>query len=245
MRSLDEACASRTEPSRFGTAFFNDSFPKIYVLNFLRADYVPTGAAAADIAEEAEDVHARAVRDHRRVSVYEEWGADLVEGFAALGWTTECDVIMIHRGQGAISEHSELVKELEPPQLRQMREKYIRTQPHGKEEDVVRQLLDKDRLFERAANARHLGAVVDGDVVCACDLYSDGRTAQIEDVATLEEHRRRGYASAVVRTAVHEARTSGHELIFLLADEADRAKDLYLKLDFEVAGRIYDFWNPA
>src|SRR4029450_9435121 len=59
---------------------------------------------------------------------------------------------------------------------------------------VVEQLLDAKLLIARAVRARFFAVVVGGQVVTYTDLYDDGRTAQIEDVATLAEHRGHGYA---------------------------------------------------
>ena len=52
-------------------------------------------------------------------------------------------------------------------------------------------------------------------------LYSDGVVAQIEDVATLRDFRRRGLARATVSAAIDAALEMGHELIFIVADDDD------------------------
>ena len=68
-----------------------------------------------------------------------------------------------------------------------------------------------------------------------------GGTAQIEDVATLESHRGRGFASAVVLRAAAEARLAGADLIFLVADDEDWPKHLYRRLGFHRLGCVYEF----
>ena len=75
----------------------------------------------------------------------------------------------------------------------------------------------------------------------AAELYSDGRTAQIEDVATLSAYRGRGHAKAAVTRAVEEALATGHELVFLVADGDDWPKALYAKLGFEEVGSRFAF----
>jgi len=82
---------------------------------------------------------------------------------------------------------------------------------------------------------------VDDAPVAAADLYSDGRIAQVEEVATLPAHRGHGYASAVVLRAVEVALASGHDLVFLEADARDWPKDLYARLGFEEVGRTWSF----
>ena len=83
--------------------------------------------------------------------------------------------------------------------------------------------------------------MVGGQTVCSADLYSDGRTAQIESVLTLEEFRRRGLGRAVVAEAVRAALSSGHDFVFLIADDEDWPKNLYVRMGFEPLGRFYDF----
>ena len=80
-----------------------------------------------------------------------------------------------------------------------------------------------------------------GEVVSAADLFSDGRTAQVEDVVTSPEQRGRGYASAVVLRAVAEAKRTGHDFVFLIADDADWPKELYTRLGFAPLGRKWTF----
>jgi predicted GNAT family acetyltransferase len=77
--------------------------------------------------------------------------------------------------------------------------------------------------------------------VSSTDLYSDGRTAQIEDVMTLREHRGRGYASAVVIRALEEALAGGHDFVFLTTDARDWPKELYRRLGFEPLGEKYAY----
>ncbi len=66
--------------------------------------------------------------------------------------------------------------------------------------------------------------------------HRKGRQAQIEDVATLPVYRSRGLSRAVVLHAVVEARRSGAELIFLVADESDWPKELYGRLGYDAIG---------
>ena len=69
-----------------------------------------------------------------------------------------------------------------------------------------------------------------------CEVYSDGGTAQIEDVATLEAFQNRGFARANVLAALEAARAD-HDLVFLVAAEDDWPKTLYKKLGFDQVGR--------
>jgi ribosomal protein S18 acetylase RimI-like enzyme len=96
-------------------------------------------------------------------------------------------------------------------------------------------------LMWKEANLRIFGIVEDGEVVSSAQLYSDGSTAQVEEVATLPAYRGRGHAKALVTRAVEEAIADNHEFIFLVADGDDWPKKLYNRLGFEEVGSRFAF----
>ena len=108
--------------------------------------------------------------------------------------------------------------------------------------DVARQLVENKRRLGVETNTRFFAARVDGEVGAYCELYSDGQTAQIENVFTLDRFRKRGLARAVVSKALEVAQ--GHDLIFLIADQDDWPKELYRKLGFDDVGLIWEFILP-
>jgi GNAT superfamily N-acetyltransferase len=239
--TLRERCAERIVPFPFGRALFNDTFPSVWDLNVLRVDE-PESATVDALAAEAERLHGAAGQRHRRVAVRdEEAGARLEAGFRALGWDADRFVIMAWRGGGARGGDTAIVEEVEPAAQRSLRARAAALEPWADSEETVSMVLDAGRLFARAGRARHFAVRVDGEVVSAADLYSDGRTAQVEDVVTGPEHRGRGYASAVVLRAVAEATQTGHDLVFLIADDADWPKELYVQLGFAPLGRKWTF----
>jgi predicted GNAT family acetyltransferase len=120
----------------------------------------------------------------------------------------------------------------------------VRGQPWADSEEVVRMVVDASELVAREARVRHFVVRVNGEVAAAADLYSDGRTAQVEDVATSAAHRGRGHASAVVLRAVAEAHAAGHDLVFLVSDDEGWPKELYARLGFEALGCTWSFLKP-
>ena len=119
------------------------------------------------------------------------------------------------------------------------REESARAQPWATSEEVVREVVAAGEVAARAGNSRFFAVQVDGRPVAAAQLNSDGRIAEVDDVATLPEFRRRGYASAVVLRAVEEALAAGHDLVFLVAEDEDWPKELYARLGFEAVGRTW------
>jgi len=152
---------------------------------------------------------------------------------------------MAYRGAGELPAIDLDIRELTSDELHSIRARSLAAGPSAKGPEKIRQLIARDDLLVRAAGARFFGAVVGGQTVCSADLYSDGRTAQIESVLTLEEFRQRGLGRAVVAEAVRAALASGHDFVFLVADDEDWPKNLYARMGFEPLGRFYDFLKAS
>jgi GNAT superfamily N-acetyltransferase len=122
----------------------------------------------------------------------------------------------------------------------------IREEPYGRDEEIVRQLVGmRAALAGAVPAARFFVGRADGVDAAVTTLYSDGATAQVEDVATLRDYRRRGLARATVSAAIDAAVEMGHELVFIVADEDDWPKELYARLGFDPIGRTWAFTRPG
>jgi len=82
---------------------------------------------------------------------------------------------------------------------------------------------------------------VDGQRAGNCELYLDGRDAQVENVGTLERFRGRGVARSVILQAVGAASEAGASKVFLVADEDDWVRILYERLGSDQIGRSAEF----
>ena len=121
----------------------------------------------------------------------------------------------------------------------------LQGRPRRLSEEAIEQILGQKRVAADAG-ARFFAIESSGVVASGCDLYTDGRVAQIEAVMTLPEHRNQGLSRAVVLRALAEARAAGHDVVFLLAEEDDWPRELYSRLGFEDAGFTHVFMrSPA
>jgi GNAT superfamily N-acetyltransferase len=237
--ALRARCAERIVPFRFGHAYFTDSHPRVWDLNLLlvesRSEIDP-----GELAAEAELLHTDAGHAHRRADVLDDAvGAGLQRFFRRIGWQVDRGVVMVYRGEGERSADTASVEEVGRDDLLSFRQEVARAEPWATDEEIVREVVDAGALWERAGNARYFAVRVDGAPVAAAELYTDGRIAQVEDVATLPAHQGRGHASAVVLRAVEEALAAGHDLVFLTADAGDWPKELYGRLGFEEVGHTW------
>ena len=239
--ALSARCAERIVPFRSGHAYFNDSFPRVWDLNFLQVDRGKP-VDPGELAAEAELLHTDAGHTYRHAVVPDDRiGPGLEPFFRRLGWKIDREVIMVYRGEGERSADRSAVEEVAAEDLLALRAEISRAEAWATDEDVVQEVLAAGKVWGQVANARYFAVRVDGAAVSAAELYSDGRVAQVEDVVTLSDHRGRGYASAVVVRAIQEALAAGHDLVFLVAADDDWPKELYTHLGFETVGRTWSF----
>ncbi|HJR45383.1 MAG TPA: GNAT family N-acetyltransferase [Actinomycetota bacterium] len=239
--ALVETIADTEQAFRWGTALFTSVVPGIYDLNFVRVDAEDDAITAETLAAECDRLMAPGDFAHRKVVVTRERvGARVAAGFAALGWRVTKLVWMVHRRPPDRSATT-AVDEIAHPVHTAAKEEFNRRDPYFEGEEVLRQMRIVAGLVSAATDKRCFAAYVDGAVASMCELYSDGSTAQIEDVATLEEYRGRGLGTSVVLRALSEAQTWNHDMIFLVADEDDWPKKLYEEMGFDPVGRTYQF----
>lgn len=233
---IREVAAGRIVPFRYGTAVITESLPDVWDLNLLRVER--PGASATELVEEAERIQGGAGLRHRRVIMLDRGEA---EAFAALGWESGRFLFMAYRGKGERTIDTTAVREVDRALVRPLRAEMARTAPWATNVDTVQRVMVAQERVAEGANARHF-AVLEGDtVVSTAELYRVGTTAQVEDVVTLEAHRGRGYASAVVLAAVERALSEGCDFVFLVADDEDWPKELYARLGFEPIGHKWAF----
>lgn len=239
--ALRDRCADRLEAARSGTAVFTSSLPRVWDLNMLRVEH-DEGLRAAELAAEAERVQGSAGLGHRRVYVpVEGLGARLSPGFRELGWKEDRFLLMECLQAAGDLRAPEHASEVDHGAIVPLRTHEQHTLGAERDAETIEQLLDWGGRRAEAGRARHFAAFAAGEPVACADLYSNGVTAQIEDVYTRPDHRGRGLASAIVLRAAEEARGAGHDLIFLVADYDDWPKELYRRLGFAPLGQMHAF----
>jgi ribosomal protein S18 acetylase RimI-like enzyme len=238
VRSFVESHQSSSAAScvswRFGRAFFNEKLPRVYDLNFALVENLDAGVTARDVAAEIDKLMRPRGLNHRSIAVHDPLlGEQLFEGFKDLGWRADRHLVMVHRRVPDRRVEPDHVTEATEEEVWPARAKFLRTYEWCSDEETVDQMREAYRIWMRVGRGRDFILSENGSVVSFALLWSRGSTAQIEDVATLNEYRNRGFSRQVVTRAIAEARASGHDLVFLIADENDWPKDLYRKLGFE------------
>lgn len=239
-RALYDRLVTRKVDFAYGTGLFTDEIPFKYDVNLLRVEGSPD-VTAEQLAVEADRLMDDDVYEHRRVIVDdEELGAELVEGFAELGWEQTRYGWMAHVRPPPRTARG-TAYEMDNATHIMAKEIFNRREPFSARDDVVKQMARSDEMIAEAVLRRGFAMNHEGVVASICETYSDGTVGQIEDVATLEEHRGKGLATEVVLTALESLQRANHELIFLVADADDWPKHFYDKLGFEEVGVTYQF----
>jgi ribosomal protein S18 acetylase RimI-like enzyme len=242
IRRFDERLVEEIVPAAHGRALLTPSLPRVYYANQFAVD-AGADVSAAELVEELEPIFARAGLAHRKVSVDDELGAALAPQFRRVGWKAEELVVMPHRGRTPEADAS-FAEEVGWEELEPIWAEGMRASPEIQDEEEVRQLVAAQHRRRIAVDVRYFAARVGGQIASYCELFSDGRTGQIESVMTLERFRSRGLAKAIITHSLVESRGAGHDFTFLVAEAEDWPKELYRKLGFDAEGSMWNFLRP-
>jgi ribosomal protein S18 acetylase RimI-like enzyme len=226
----------RRERVRVGVAVFDDVLPLRHDSNYLLVTSGDAGAA---------EIYDAASWSERPAVLFTDvdLGERVAPYFATRGWLVHRGLVMVHRGGARRAVDTSMVEEVDEASLRPSRREQLGGEPWATA-DLVEQRLDAKLRIAQHVGTRFFAVRVGGKPVSWTDVYLDARTAQVEDVATLPDYRRRGYASAVVSHAVSESRRAGCDFVFLVTDADDWPQHLYRALGFEGVGGYMKLFRP-
>ncbi|MFF3649390.1 GNAT family N-acetyltransferase [Streptomyces sp. NPDC002181] len=221
-----------------GFAVHDDAFAHSRANNQLVIETAVAPEALPAIADEA-----LGHLPYRLISVLDdEVGTACAEPLVRAGYTHSTYLVMLHAGPVPAAGSAEVVDldALRVPLTRRWRDLI----PDADDAEV-RHLVDRREARRRGAEVvRFIGArTEEGEVASWADLYLDPATgmAQIEDLITSEAHLRRGYADAVLSTALRLAADQDCGTRFLTADAADWPRHWYERRGFSVIGHTHCF----
>jgi GNAT superfamily N-acetyltransferase len=228
--------AEQFSPIPEGWLIRTPSLPLVWSLNQVRVAGPIGTADAVALAER----HLADLPYRQLMLEHEASGTRIERDLARQGWRVDREVTMrLARGPDREVDTSRVFEPAEEDVLELMTRWMREGSAHRPSAQEERELAQSWQLEWRARNARLLGIRGESGRLAAITLlYSDGVTAQVEDVYTVPEERGRGFARALVTRAVKLAAESAPELTFIVADDRGWPKDLYGRLGFEPVGRI-------
>jgi ribosomal protein S18 acetylase RimI-like enzyme len=164
-------------------------------------------------------------------------GARVGAELAARGWRHYTLVTMAYRGPRERPAATR-AEQVDPRALRGARE--LALVDGARDAEATRQIVAYTERMASAVPSRLYAAWAEGEIAAFCALFQEGGTGQIEEVTTVERHRRHGLGGAVVEAALAGSLANRDELTFIVADEGDWPKEWYRRLGFETVGRRHE-----
>lgn len=249
-RTFEKAIVDRiveeTVDLPWGKAVFTPSVPAVRAFNYVLVDNAPEDLTVDVLVAESHRLQGAAELNHRRICIEDpQRGEKLADGFSEEGWKVDRFMTMVFRGPRPVASDQVELRPLTPLEYRQVHEKIMMEQSPNLRPNVLQQLLDMDQMYATVVDTTYLGAMHKDEPVSVCQIYSEGATAQIEDVATLKDWREQGLARSLMAKAIEHALDAGNEFLFLVADADDWPKDFYERLGFEAVAVNYEFVMPG
>lgn len=239
LRMVEDGVATRRIDGPLGTTLLNDDYPAAHSMNLVRMQLTDASPEAVEAGITA--AMDAGGREHLEAIVPDAAvGARLAPGLRQRGWTVT-ELALMAWLQPTSREPEATAAVVPWHAVRPVIFEAWMREPLVAGEEVARQLTDRRDAIAQAVDVRHVVSPPPPERIGSyADLYSDGQTAQIESVNTLEEFRNGGLASAVVLHAARVAQAEGHDLIFLVADADDWPLLLYQRLGFVEIGRYWE-----
>jgi ribosomal protein S18 acetylase RimI-like enzyme len=235
-RRMQDRCARSRREFELGTALYNDELRRVFDTNFVRLERGFDGLTGAAVERHADELQASL--PHRKVVIPDERaGARVAEELKERGWRYYTLVTLAYGGATPAAVRA--AEEIEPAELRGARERAL--DDGRRDAEARRQIVEFTELMAAVGRTRLFAARGDRDEIGSfCALFHEDGVAQIDEVTTVEQYRRRGLARAVVLGALKASLEAGAELTFLVADEGDWPMRWYERLGFEPIGRRYE-----
>jgi ribosomal protein S18 acetylase RimI-like enzyme len=233
-RELQERGAARVRRFARGAALYTDSLPRVYDCNFVRLDEVD-GLSGADIDALADELQGEL--RHRKV-VLPSAGGQAAEELAARGWSVSRIATMEYAGPAERDGAPPAAELVDPRAIRGARQAAL-----DRDRDLQRQVAAYTERLADANDGRVFAAFADGEVGAFCALFARDGIAEIDEVTTLERHRKRGLGKAVVEAALRTSLAAGSDLTFLNADADDWPRRWYERLGFREVGLRYEVYR--
>jgi GNAT superfamily N-acetyltransferase len=244
-RALDSAFET-VEPTWWGGVVADSRFPGIWDANYARVETDDAALSLAEVESSLLPVMDRTGARHGHMVVFHpEQLTALLSEASTRGDRVSWDTAMKLRGKAPDDAGGVDVEEIDPhdpsfwPAYRASLGEFRIT-----EEDAIGQLEDIERDVLIPAGKRWFAVREAGRPRALGSLIGMEGVGYIDHVVTFPEARRRGYAGALVRRIVEEARRSDLDHLYLLTEVGAEAAPLYERLGFEAIGHIASTLRP-
>ena len=179
---------------------------------------------------------------HRQVTAFCALAPHTRDGLAAAGYEVHDEVLMARPvDSGPLAASAVAVEQTHPgdPEVQQLQERLWREEwlPTASDE-TVSHLVGRRTELDRAGSVRALVVRTEGELVATIDVCIREGIAELDALATLADHRGRGYGQALMSRGVAAATAAGCDLVVLTALAADWPRDWYARMGFTELGPV-------
>jgi GNAT superfamily N-acetyltransferase len=238
MCTIDDACAQHRIPCAGGHAILDSKHRLLWDANYIRVEHAEPPDARMLAA--AADKHLGGERFRMIKLLHEEPAAQLRPELERLGYRSVDRVMMVLADTPPPDVLGIPVHAIERRSLIASREKTAAEHPRWSREEGL-QMLSRDAVIATVVPERCYAVLQGDEIVSRCQVYGRGGIAQIAHIYTLEEHRRKGYARALVAHAARVARFGGAVNVFLFTDAVNWTRQFYGRMGFVEAGLMPRF----
>jgi ribosomal protein S18 acetylase RimI-like enzyme len=222
------------EPWAHGTIALASRYPTYYDFNVVRVE----DETEMDVPELAAQANrALAGLGHRRLDFDLVGAAESRRAaFEAAGWKATRLLWMRHEAPLPAGESGPEVEVLDYDETAALR---LRWHLEDRAELEYEHYTAAAREIAMSRGVRTLAVRERGDAIAFAQIQWGEDAAEITSVYVHPEHRGRGLGTAVTRAAISAG--AGVEDLWIVADDEDRAKDLYARLGFRGAWTTIEF----
>jgi len=243
-RAITESCC-RVESASWGAFVSNAEFPQVHMANCAWVDQWPEGYEVADFVDDVVEQYDRLGIGHATIFFTDPYLAfRLQERFAALGFTPESHLAMVHlrrpdrsRADGVDVREARDDAEREACWSLAAQELGESSYPA----EASRQILAFSRRRYAALGVRLFLATIHGRAVGYGSLWQREATGYIGDLYTPPEERKRGVGSTIVLDLLEASLAAGNSFTGLTTAGTNTAQVMYRKLGFIAVGERRGF----
>jgi ribosomal protein S18 acetylase RimI-like enzyme len=241
-RAQDDAF-ERVDPFWWGAVVSDGRFPHVQEANYARVE-TRHRLRLAEVEEPLVPAMQRTAHGRTHVVVFfPEDQTDLLAEASTRGEKLAWDLVMQHTGvppavDDVIVEEVRFDDEIASGHRASLRWFDITDRV------VVDELVTMEATVMVPGGRRWFVVRHDGEAVAFAGLVVLHGVGYLDNVVTLPEARRRGYATALAAAAVEAARAAGAERTYLMADPTGTAKAIYERLGFRPVTQIASWISP-
>ena len=105
-----------------------------------------------------------------------------------------------------------------------------------------RRCLRRGKVYVQDGGVDSYNCYDNGSIVGNCDLFMHKGVAKIEDFTVIPKYQRKGYGTTILKHLIQTALDADCDTIYLVTDEEDTPKDMYVRLGFSKIGERTDLF---